>query len=304
MPRTARIKSCNSIYHIMCRSISEVILFRDNKDKNKYLQLVKKYQDIFAFKVYCYCLMNTHCHIAIDANGADISKIFHGINQSYAHYFNKKYNRHGHVFQDRFKSKIVDKDSYLLVLSGYIHCNPISIKKYKNCIEKYQFSSLGVYLGIQEDNLNLIDKEFIMSHFSEKKIKAEKLYLEFVKNCEKNSISADIEFKDENTEYTSCRSILPRDHSIEKIIEFVVNKTCSSENMLKMKNCCSATEARALFVFLMRSLCNYSYKDICNIIGNLTESRVSSLCVLGMNLTKYKENYHNLIYEFINNPAA
>ena len=304
MPRTARIKNCNSIYHVMCRSISEITLFRDKKDKYKYLEILKKYQDIFSFKIYCYCLMDTHCHIAIDVNGADISKIFHSVNQSYAHYFNKKYNRHGHVFQDRFKSKIINKESYLINLSGYIHANPLSIKKYKNSIESYPFSSLGVYLGIHEDNLNLINTEFIMSYFSQRKADAKRLYLEFVKIFTENNVDTSIEFEDESTEYTSNRTILTRDYSVEKIIEFITQKTHSSENTLKMKNSSKSTHSRALFIFLMRSLCNYKYKDICGIIGNLTESRVSALCVFGMNLSNHDPKYNNLINEFIGNSVA
>ena len=57
--------------------------------------------------------MDNHAHLLIDANGADISKVMHGINFSYAMYFNKKYEREGHLFKDRFKSKIVDDDRYL-----------------------------------------------------------------------------------------------------------------------------------------------------------------------------------------------
>ena len=82
MPRVARVKHENGIYHIMVRSISDIPLFRDSADKDKYLQLIKKYQGIYLFKVYAYCLMTTHGHMAIDCCGADISKIMKSINQS------------------------------------------------------------------------------------------------------------------------------------------------------------------------------------------------------------------------------
>ena len=84
MPRIARIKKLEGIYHIMVRSISDVSLFKDSKDKDIYLLLIKKYQKIYLFKVYAYCLMQTHGHIAIDCCGADISKIMKSINQCYA----------------------------------------------------------------------------------------------------------------------------------------------------------------------------------------------------------------------------
>lgn len=129
MPRIARIKSGTAIYHIMARSISEVKLFRSSDDKKKYMKLIKEYQKLYNFKIYAYCLMDNHLHLIIDANGADISKIMHCINFKYARYFNTVHKRHGHLFQDRFKSKIVLDNEYLIKLSAYIHNNPLDIKQ-------------------------------------------------------------------------------------------------------------------------------------------------------------------------------
>lgn len=123
IPRTARVKSPAGIYHIMIRSISDTPLFKNDIDKNKYLELIRKNQNIFLFKMYSYCLMTTHAHFIIDSAGADVSKFMKAINLSYAIYFNKKYNRHGHLFQGRFKSKLITNDKYLIMLSAYIHSN-------------------------------------------------------------------------------------------------------------------------------------------------------------------------------------
>ena len=146
MARNARLKLADAIYHIMCKSISEVNLFRDCEDKEMYLSLIKKYKKLYNVKIYGYCLMDNHAHILADANGADISKVMHGINFSYARYFNKKYKREGHLFKDRFKSKIVDGERYLKTVSLYIHNNPTDISEFKDCPEKYAFSSLGYIL--------------------------------------------------------------------------------------------------------------------------------------------------------------
>ena len=97
MPRPFRLKNGESIYHVMCKSITEVNLFKDSEDKKKYLSLIKKYKTL-----YGYCLMDNHLHLIIDANGSDISKVMHGINFSYAMYFNKKHEMGGHLFRDRF----------------------------------------------------------------------------------------------------------------------------------------------------------------------------------------------------------
>jgi REP element-mobilizing transposase RayT len=147
MARVERLKDSDAIYHIMCKSISEVDLYRDFDDKERYLLLVKKYKKLYNVKIYGYCLMDNHVHLLVDANGADISKVMHGINFSYAMYYNKKYQREGSLFKDRFKSKIVDSDRYLKTVSLYIHNNPTDIGEFKDCPEKYAFSSLGIYIG-------------------------------------------------------------------------------------------------------------------------------------------------------------
>lgn len=75
MPRGPRIKSPDSIYHIMIRSIEEVKLFKKESDKEFYFYLIRKYQKKYNFKVYAYCLMDNHGHLIIDANGGDISNV-------------------------------------------------------------------------------------------------------------------------------------------------------------------------------------------------------------------------------------
>jgi putative transposase len=74
LPRKAREKHSEAIYHIMCRSVSEILLFRDNDDRDYYLKLLKRYADKYRCSVYAYCLMSTHLHIHFDPKGYDISK--------------------------------------------------------------------------------------------------------------------------------------------------------------------------------------------------------------------------------------
>jgi Transposase and inactivated derivatives len=175
MPRCARVKGSNYTYHIISRSISEVNLFRDDEDKNKYIELLKKYKVIFNFSIYAYCIMDTHVHLLIYSNGADISKIMHGINQSYSQYYNRKYSRHGHLFQERFKSIVVDNSRYLFVLSLYIHKNPKSLKNLKS-ISDYEFSSLSVYLGLKSDRHNLVNSKTVLQRLSKKITRAQERY--------------------------------------------------------------------------------------------------------------------------------
>lgn len=299
MPRLARQKISHGIFHIMGRSISEIDLFKEHEDKLKYFSLIKKYQGIYIFKIYAYCLMKNHFHIMIDANGADISKIMHSINFSYAQYFNRKYNRHGHLFQDRFKSKLVTNQKYLLALSAYIHNNPAEIVGYENCPEKYEYSSLAVYLGLHKDSHELIEDEFVMSLLGKNKKKARIRYLKLVYKSNDNNLKEEIEFQNEGTEYRSGRTIIKRDFKAEDIVKFVVTRMKVAEISLSIKHLRPTIEAKALIVILMRGLCNLKCGDICRYIGDITNSRISKLSSIGVNMVNGNEKYEKIVEEFM-----
>lgn len=299
MPRCAREKGIECTYHIMVKSISEVPLYKSYADKDRYLATMKKYQEIFKFKVYAYCIMNTHAHFIIYANGADISKIMHGLNQSYAQYFNRKYGRHGHLFQDRFKSVIVDSEEYITTLSGYVHNNPLSIGKYRNCVEKYPYSSLGIYLGLRKDPLDLVDFRFILEMYSKDIIKARKKYIEIARKCTELEDIKNTEFQNEIYQYKSEKSIIVRNYNIDDIIRFVSQRANVKESSINIKHCHKVTSMRAICVLLMRGLCDVRCKDICKILGNITEARVSKLCSMGLETIEMDEKYKNIISEFL-----
>jgi REP element-mobilizing transposase RayT len=304
MPRCARVKNGGCTYHVMARSISDIPLFKCNKDKDRYLSLLKKYQDIFMFKVYAYCIMDTHAHMLIYANGADISKIMHGVNQSYAQYYNRRYNRHGHVFQDRFKSIIVDNDRYLLTVSAYIHNNPLSIKRYNKCIGKYPYSSMGVYLGVKEDVFDLLDTDFILGMISSDTICARIKYKEFTSLCTNEDKLPSMEFMDEQFQYRSGKRLIIRNFNIDDITAHVSEGLDLRKVGVNIKNNRRLTGYRALCVMLLRSLCNLKCKDICSLLGNITQARVSSLCSKGYELISSDERYRRIVEELIEKYSA
>ena len=299
MPRKARVKTDESIFHIMCKSISEVNLFKDGEDKKKYLLLVKKYKELYNFKIYGYCLMDNHSHLMVDTNGADISKVMHGINFSYAMYFNKKYKREGHLFKDRFKSKIVNTERYLKTLSLYMHNNPTDIGEFKDCPEKYGFSSLGIFLGKRRDSFKIVDYEFVMSLFGNNLKSARENYYNLIFRSNEEKLKQEIEFEDEKTEYKSERKILVRNFKPEDIIEYIASKMNISKIHLYMKYSRNLVHAKALTVVLMRSLCNFKSSDISSILGNITQSRVSKLSTIGIELIGTDAKYENIIMDFI-----
>lgn len=294
MARSARIKSPEYIYHVMSRSISEIPLFKDNKDKDKYMEYIKKYKKIFDFKLYSYCLMKNHIHLLICSNGSDISSIMHGINQSYAQYFNRKYQRHGHLFQDRFKSKVVEDNVYLKTVSLYIHKNPSRIDRYKNCIEKYKYSSLGVFLGKVNDKYDIIDDKYLLSFFG-RTINESRINYSKMINCDCiNNQNEDMEFENEKSFYVND-SVTKKTNISPKDILDLMSPYFNNEIICKYNR--TSTEYKAIFVALTRYYCCYTYKEICKLMRNLTSTRIAQLSYKGFQLLDTEEKYKILLKE-------
>lgn len=303
MPRCSRVKGENCMYHIITKSISELSLFRDEKDKEKYMEIIKICQCIYLFKVYAYCLMNNHTHFIIDSNGADISKIMQSINLRYVMYYNKKYHREGHLFKDRFKSKIVTNERYLLTLSAYIHNNLIDINFYRECPEKYIFSSLRVYIGYSKDEFEVLDKKFIMQLFGNNIKESRKRYYNFIFRCDDKNIKYEVESLDEKSEYRSEKKQIIRNISQGEVISFVANRAHIDELEIYVKNNRYIRKLRAISILLMRCFCNLKCNDICKALGNITASNVSNLCTKGVELLK-EDKYKSIVTEFLETHSA
>jgi putative transposase len=154
MPRSARVTIQNGCYHIITRGNQKQTIFIKEEDYQKYLYFLKKYKKRYKFKLYCFCLMPNHIHLMMEVDDPNkLSKIMHGINLSYAIYFNYKYKKSGHLWQDRFISKIICKNSYLIDCINYIEANPIRANLTENLIE-YPWSSYRLRLS---ENNGLID---------------------------------------------------------------------------------------------------------------------------------------------------
>lgn len=127
MPRGPRIAFENAFFHIFNRGLNKQKFFLDSSDYHKFLRRLAELKSInqFDHSIYAYSLMPNHFHLLIQTKKIQISKIMTSLLTSYSMYFNRKYKRAGTLFQNRFKSKLCDKDSYFLGASRYIHLNPI-----------------------------------------------------------------------------------------------------------------------------------------------------------------------------------
>ena len=177
MPRTARLTYPGGFYHIFNRSLEKKTIFKQSRD---YIKLLDKLTDLIHegdWIIYAYCLMPNHYHFLIEEKKMPISKLMGRLLTSYGVYFNKKYHRQGPLFQDRFKSKLIQKDNYFLKVSRYIHLNPVNAGLTENP-ENYPYSSLKEYLGNSKREIINLDK--VTTLLGERKTRI-KDYLEFIK---------------------------------------------------------------------------------------------------------------------------
>lgn len=123
MSRKPRVHYHGALYHVLTRGNNKNRIFLNDKDKDIYLKKMRKYLDRYGGKALAYALLDNHCHFLIQVTDIPLSKIMQLVQQTYTSFYNKKYNRSGHVFEQRYKAILVNKDDYLLTLIKYIHFN-------------------------------------------------------------------------------------------------------------------------------------------------------------------------------------
>ena len=146
MPRTARERSRSGIYHIMLRGINKQNIFEEPEDYKKLTDLLAQCIEIDGITVYGYCLMSNHIHLLLKQGAGPLETAMKRLASKYAVWFNVKYQRGGHLFQDRFKSEAVEDPPYFLTVLRYIHYNPVKAGDVK-APEDYPYSSCACYFG-------------------------------------------------------------------------------------------------------------------------------------------------------------
>lgn len=176
MARKPRIHYTGALYHVIVRGNNGEDVLREELHKSKYLDIIALYKDKIGFTLYAYCIMDNHAHLLIEVNDIPLSKIMQRIQQVYTQWFNQKYNRTGHVFQQRYKALLCDKDNYLLQLIRYIHNNPARANLEGGIA--YKWSSHEYYTGKKYSDI--VNTSFVLGLFSENKDKAVRQYLQFM----------------------------------------------------------------------------------------------------------------------------
>lgn len=146
MPRQPRIHVTGGLYHVTLRGNNGSDLFRDGSDRmhlNEFIENVLREEHA---RIHAFCWMTNHLHLAIQVSGKPLGRVVHGFAAKYARYFNAKYARTGHLFENRYYASLVDVDAYLLELIRYIHRNPVKAGLVANP-SSYLWSSHRFYIG-------------------------------------------------------------------------------------------------------------------------------------------------------------
>ncbi len=164
MPRTARMVSESGFLHIMMRGVNKQPIFHEKEDYEYFIYLMGKTKEKSAISLHAFCLLPNHVHLLLRSLDQKPGEYIKHIGISYAQHYNKVNNRVGHLFQNRYKSEVIDTDEYLMAVTRYIHYNPVKAGL-AALPEEYPWSSYPEYLGTGI----LTDTQFLLSLFGSKK---------------------------------------------------------------------------------------------------------------------------------------
>ncbi len=168
----------NGMYHVTARGNQRRAIYTDDRDRQRFLSQVSGAVDESGWLIHAYCLMPNHYHLLVETPQPNISSGMKRINGIYAQAFNIRHKRTGHVFQGRFHSVLVDKESYLLRLSRYIVLNPVRAGLVA-APEEWAWSSYRPTIGTGPRPRFLVSDQ-ILRYFGGSHAEARRAYIGFV----------------------------------------------------------------------------------------------------------------------------
>jgi len=181
MPRQSRIDAPGALNHIVIRGIERKAIFKDDLDYQNFLKRLGKIFLETSTSCYAWALLKNHVHLLLRTGRVPISTVMRRLLTGYAQQFNRRYRRHGHLFQNRYKSILCEEDPYLLELVRYIHLNPVraGIVKDIKGLSKYWKCGHSALMGKRKNEWQ--DTDYILALFDKKIVSARRYYSDFVK---------------------------------------------------------------------------------------------------------------------------
>jgi len=178
MARKLRIQLEGGVYHVISRGTNREDIFKDDRDRLRFFDILDYTVQKHKWIIYSYCLMNNHYHLLIETPLANLSKGMHLLNSVYCRKFNRRHGRVGTLLQERFRSLLVTTQSYLLELTRYIVLNPVRAR-FVEKPQEWTWSSYRATIGLEEP-LPFLRTDLLLKFFSENRFRAQEHFKAFV----------------------------------------------------------------------------------------------------------------------------
>lgn len=180
MPRQARLDTPGTLHHVIIRGIEKRAIVEDDIDRGRFISRLGELATETETGIYAWALMTNHAHILLKSGPAGLSYFMRRMLTGYAINYNKRHKRHGHLFQNRYKSIVCDEEEYFLELVRYIHLNPLRAQIVNDMTEldSYPWSGHSVVMGYRKREWQ--DRQYVLSMYGKREKAARKVYRQFV----------------------------------------------------------------------------------------------------------------------------
>ena len=178
MSRPLRLEHPGALWHVTSRGNERREIFRDDPDRELFLEILGRAVAMFHWRLYAWVLMNNHYHLLLETPEPNLSRGMRQLNGIYTQRFNRRHGRSGHLMQGRFKGILVEKEAHLLELCRYVVLNPVRAGAARSA-RNWRWSSYRATAGY-ESTFEWLDRDGVLSLFSSRRALAEGRYREFV----------------------------------------------------------------------------------------------------------------------------
>ncbi len=178
MARPLRIEFAGALYHVMSRGIERRSIVRDDADRLKRLEWIRRTVEMYGWRLHTFVLMDNHEHLFVETPEANLSAGMHLLNGSYTSYFNRRHRRAGHLFQGRYKGHLIQEEGYYLEVSRYIHLNPVRAGMVRRP-DQWRWGSFAGYQRARRA-LDWISYDGVLGEFGRDAASARRAYGRFV----------------------------------------------------------------------------------------------------------------------------
>ena len=276
MARPVRIEYPGAVYHVICRGNNRQSVFRDDQDRKRHLERLSLYCEQKEVDLLAYCLLTNHVHLLLETPKGNLAKMMQAFQTSYTVYFNKRHRRSGHLFEQRYKALLVDKDNYLLEVSRYIHLNPVAAR-IAGRPQDYRWSSYGAY--VRGKGISGLKYETVLGYFVGGRGRQLAQYREFVEGelrgkqkwaeppVLKGGFVGDEDFVEEARK-KAIRPVLEEHYPLKRMVQAVCKVCGVAEEEIKRPGRSEGVQsARELLCYVSRRHSDVGLRELARFLG-------------------------------------